>query len=122
MKRTCLDESTCPIARSLDSIGDWWTLLIVRDAMVVNARTGGSLDKMLVKDIDGEECGVGDLGDGDGRVENPQSRRLALTLSCGYAMLRGWASFFKRWRKCPLECACRLLVAGDCRANEDLCF
>jgi DNA-binding HxlR family transcriptional regulator len=34
MQRKCLDDSTCPIARSLDSIGDWWTLLIVRDAML----------------------------------------------------------------------------------------
>ena len=34
MHRRCLDDSTCPIARSLDSIGDWWTLLIVRDAML----------------------------------------------------------------------------------------
>jgi DNA-binding HxlR family transcriptional regulator len=32
MKRTSLDDATCPIARSLDEIGDWWTLLIVRDA------------------------------------------------------------------------------------------
>ena len=34
MQRTCLDDSTCPVARALDSIGDWWTLLIVRDAML----------------------------------------------------------------------------------------
>ena len=33
MQRRSLDDSTCPVARSLDSIGDWWTLLIVRDAM-----------------------------------------------------------------------------------------
>ena len=32
MKRTRLEESTCPVARSLDIIGDWWSLLIVRDA------------------------------------------------------------------------------------------
>ncbi|EML1215300.1 transcriptional regulator [Enterobacter hormaechei] len=32
MKRTRLEESTCPVARSLDIIGDWWPLLIVRDA------------------------------------------------------------------------------------------
>jgi DNA-binding HxlR family transcriptional regulator len=29
-----MEKSTCPVARSLDSIGDWWTLLIVRDAML----------------------------------------------------------------------------------------
>jgi DNA-binding HxlR family transcriptional regulator len=33
MQRKCFDTSECPVARSLDSIGDWWTLLIVRDAM-----------------------------------------------------------------------------------------
>jgi DNA-binding HxlR family transcriptional regulator len=32
MKRTSLGDAICPIARSLDEIGDWWTLLIVRDA------------------------------------------------------------------------------------------
>jgi DNA-binding HxlR family transcriptional regulator len=32
MKRTSLGHEICPIARSLDTIGDWWTLLIVRDA------------------------------------------------------------------------------------------
>lgn len=33
MKRTRLEESTRPVARSLDIIGDWWSLLIVRDAL-----------------------------------------------------------------------------------------
>ncbi|WP_333901277.1 helix-turn-helix domain-containing protein [Enterobacter wuhouensis] len=33
MKRTRLEESTCPVARSLDIVGDWWSLLIVRDAL-----------------------------------------------------------------------------------------
>jgi DNA-binding HxlR family transcriptional regulator len=32
MKRKCLELSKCPIARTLDVIGDWWSLLIVRDA------------------------------------------------------------------------------------------
>jgi DNA-binding HxlR family transcriptional regulator len=32
MRRTSLRDAVCPIARSLDEIGDWWTLLIVRDA------------------------------------------------------------------------------------------
>ncbi len=34
MKRTSLAGAACPIARTLDVIGEWWTLLIVRDAMV----------------------------------------------------------------------------------------
>ncbi|MEV7550739.1 helix-turn-helix domain-containing protein [Amycolatopsis sp. NPDC089917] len=32
VKRTTFDEAPCPVARSLDTIGDWWSLLIVRDA------------------------------------------------------------------------------------------
>lgn len=33
MKRTSLGGEACAIARSLDILGDWWTLLIVRDAL-----------------------------------------------------------------------------------------
>jgi DNA-binding HxlR family transcriptional regulator len=32
MRRTSLKSANCPVARSLDVIGDWWSLLIVRDA------------------------------------------------------------------------------------------
>jgi DNA-binding HxlR family transcriptional regulator len=32
MKRTGLAKADCPVARALDAIGDWWSLLIVRDA------------------------------------------------------------------------------------------
>jgi DNA-binding HxlR family transcriptional regulator len=32
VKRTSFEEADCPVARSLDVIGDWWSLLIVRDA------------------------------------------------------------------------------------------
>ena len=31
-KRTNLDDAACAIARSLSVIGDWWSLLIIRDA------------------------------------------------------------------------------------------
>jgi DNA-binding HxlR family transcriptional regulator len=33
VKRTSFEKAECPIARSLDAIGDWWSLLIIRDAM-----------------------------------------------------------------------------------------
>jgi DNA-binding HxlR family transcriptional regulator len=33
MRRTSLKTANCPVARSLDVIGDWWSLLIVRDAL-----------------------------------------------------------------------------------------
>jgi DNA-binding HxlR family transcriptional regulator len=32
MRRTSLKSAKCPVARSLDVIGDWWSLLIIRDA------------------------------------------------------------------------------------------
>jgi DNA-binding HxlR family transcriptional regulator len=32
VKRTSHETKNCPVARSLDAIGDWWALLIVRDA------------------------------------------------------------------------------------------
>jgi DNA-binding HxlR family transcriptional regulator len=34
VKKTSLAEMPCPIARTLDVIGEWWTLLIVRDAFL----------------------------------------------------------------------------------------
>jgi len=40
MKRKCLDTALCPIARTLDVIGDWWSLLIVRDAFLGKRRFG----------------------------------------------------------------------------------
>jgi DNA-binding HxlR family transcriptional regulator len=38
MKRKSLDLSECPIARALDVIGDWWSLLILRDAFLGKRR------------------------------------------------------------------------------------
>ncbi|MBR0735682.1 helix-turn-helix transcriptional regulator [Bradyrhizobium liaoningense] len=32
MKRTNFAKAECPVGRALDAIGDWWSLLIVRDA------------------------------------------------------------------------------------------
>ncbi|GAA5073142.1 DNA-binding HxlR family transcriptional regulator [Thermocatellispora tengchongensis] len=40
VKRTRLDDSDCPVARSVDTIGDWWSLLIVRDAFDGSRRFG----------------------------------------------------------------------------------
>ncbi|WP_399934699.1 winged helix-turn-helix transcriptional regulator [Streptomyces kanamyceticus] len=38
--RTRFDDSECPVARSVDAIGDWWSLLIMRDAFDGNRRFG----------------------------------------------------------------------------------
>jgi DNA-binding HxlR family transcriptional regulator len=40
VKRTSLEGADCPIARSLDAIGDWWSLLIIRDALWGRSRFG----------------------------------------------------------------------------------
>lgn len=40
VKRTSLESADCPIARSLDAIGDWWSLLIIRDALMGRRRFG----------------------------------------------------------------------------------
>ncbi|KQO79516.1 helix-turn-helix transcriptional regulator [Agrobacterium vitis] len=40
VKRVSLWNSGCPVARSLDAIGDWWSLLIIRDAFDGKRRFG----------------------------------------------------------------------------------
>jgi DNA-binding HxlR family transcriptional regulator len=40
VKRTSFEDAECPIARSLDSLGDWWSLLIIRDALLGIRRFG----------------------------------------------------------------------------------
>ena len=32
MQRKSFEEMTCPIARSLERVGEWWSILILRDA------------------------------------------------------------------------------------------
>jgi DNA-binding HxlR family transcriptional regulator len=38
VKRTRFGNVECPVARSLDVIGDWWSLLIIRDALTGSRR------------------------------------------------------------------------------------
>lgn len=40
MKRTSLATDGCPVARSAEAVGDWWSLLIVRDAFAGKRRFG----------------------------------------------------------------------------------
>ena len=40
MKRTSLEGDPCPVARALDAIGDWWSLMIIRDAFDGLSRFG----------------------------------------------------------------------------------
>jgi DNA-binding HxlR family transcriptional regulator len=40
VKRKSLEGNLCAVARSLDIIGDWWSLLIIRDALAGGRRFG----------------------------------------------------------------------------------
>jgi DNA-binding HxlR family transcriptional regulator len=46
VRRTSFENAECPVARSLDSIGDWWSLLIIRDALL-GLRRFGEFQKSL---------------------------------------------------------------------------
>ena len=46
VKRKSLESDSCPIARALDAIGDWWSLLIIRESFV-GARRFGEFQKKL---------------------------------------------------------------------------
>lgn len=40
VKRTSFAGDACPVARALDVIGDWWSMLIIRDALLGRRRFG----------------------------------------------------------------------------------
>ncbi|MCG2630161.1 helix-turn-helix transcriptional regulator [Bradyrhizobium sp. WYCCWR 13023] len=48
VKRTSFEGDGCPIARSLEVIGDWWSLIIIRDAMLGLRRFGEFQSKLGV--------------------------------------------------------------------------
>jgi DNA-binding HxlR family transcriptional regulator len=52
VKRKSLEGDSCPIARALDAIGDWWSLLIVRELWLGTRRFGEFQKKLgLAKNI-----------------------------------------------------------------------
>ena len=38
VRHTSLAQTSCPVARTLDVVGEWWTILIVRDAFLGSRR------------------------------------------------------------------------------------
>ncbi len=46
MRRTRFDTDPCPIARTADLLGDWWTPLVVRE-LVLGGRRFGDLQERL---------------------------------------------------------------------------
>jgi DNA-binding HxlR family transcriptional regulator len=52
VKRTSFEGDDCPIARSLEALGDWWSLLIIREALFGVSRFGEFRSKLgLAKNI-----------------------------------------------------------------------
>ena len=52
VKRTSFEGDDCPIARSLEALGDWWSLLIIREAFFGVSRFGEFQKKLgLAKNI-----------------------------------------------------------------------
>ncbi|MDA9401845.1 winged helix-turn-helix transcriptional regulator [Bradyrhizobium sp. CCBAU 45389] len=52
VKRTSFEGDSCPIARSLDALGDWWSLLIIREALFGLRRFGEFQGKLgMAKNI-----------------------------------------------------------------------
>ena len=52
VKRTSFERDDCPIARSLDALGDWWSMLIIREALSGTSRFGEFQKKLgLAKNI-----------------------------------------------------------------------
>jgi DNA-binding HxlR family transcriptional regulator len=47
MKRKCLANETCPVARGYDAIGDWWSLLIVLNILTHGSRRFSQLQEEL---------------------------------------------------------------------------
>jgi DNA-binding HxlR family transcriptional regulator len=69
MKRKSLDGALCPIARALDQIGEWWSLLIIRDVAMGKRR-------------------FGELANSLGAARNILSTRLKRLVACGILELR----------------------------------
>ncbi len=69
MKRKTLNEALCPIARSLDQVGEWWSLLIVRDVLSGKRRFGELLESL-------------------GVARNMLAARLKRLVACGILELR----------------------------------
>ncbi len=48
MRRTRFDDAPCPIARTTDLVGDWWTPIIMREAFLGARRFDEFIDRLDV--------------------------------------------------------------------------
>ena len=123
MKRKSLANELCPIARSLDVIGEWWSLLIVRDALFGKRRFGDFQRSLgLAKNILAARlkklvaCGVLEqrpASDGSAFQEyvlTPKGRELGMVL----AALRLWGA---RW---PMDAGAEPRKVIDKASGEEV--
>ncbi|MGH9023471.1 MAG: winged helix-turn-helix transcriptional regulator [Acidimicrobiia bacterium] len=75
MKRRTFADSCCPIARSLDVVGEWWTLLILRDAILYGPSRFDSLQRHLGISPNMLSARLGHLLEEDLLVRRPYSQR-----------------------------------------------
>jgi DNA-binding HxlR family transcriptional regulator len=47
MKRKCLADKDCPVARGYNAIGDWWSLLVVLQVLTYGTRRFNQLQEEL---------------------------------------------------------------------------
>ena len=78
MKRTCFQSMNCPIARSLEKVGEWWSILILRDAWCGRTR----FDEFQ------QSLGIG---------SNTLTRRLNWLVDQGLLERRGYGGHGKRY-------------------------
>lgn len=73
MRRTSFENWNCSVARTLQIIGDWWTMMIVREAFY-GTRTFGGFEKRLGISKNILSCRLNKM-EADGLLERRQSLR-----------------------------------------------
>ena len=123
MARKRLDNDSCSVARALEEVGDWWSLLIVRQAMFGSRRYSefqqqlgiarNILGDRLSRLVDTEVLKKVDVGESGKRYEyrlTDKGRDLFPVL----VALRQWGD---RWNPCPDQAP---LVLRDRRTGRPI--
>ncbi|MFE5034342.1 winged helix-turn-helix transcriptional regulator [Streptomyces sp. NPDC056683] len=99
VRKTDLSGAPCPVARSLGEIGDWWSLLIVRDALAGMTRFSefqrslgcakNILSARLAKLVESGVLTTGPASDGSAYIEYRLTRK-GKALRVPLVALRQW--------------------------------
>ncbi len=85
MQRTRFDQMSCPIARGLERVGEWWSMLIMRDALAGLTRF----------DVLQRKLGI---------APNMLTRRLAALVEAGLLERRPYSEHPPRFEYVPTAC------------------